>query len=53
MQSKIVYLTIVGLVIGIVLSLLGVGQNILLMAVLGGILGFLVGWIWSTRSGSA
>jgi Na+/citrate or Na+/malate symporter len=50
MQSKILYLTIAGLVIGAILGVLGVTQNFLLVAVLGGILGFLVGWVWNTRT---
>lgn len=53
MQSKVLYLTIAGLVIGAILGLLGVTQNILLVTVLGGIVGFIIGWIWNTRSGSS
>ena len=52
MQSKIAYFTLAGLAIGVVVGMLGVTQKFLLVATLGGILGFLIGWMLNTRSGA-
>ena len=54
-NNKIVSLTIIGLVVGLILAVLaGTGQNNSFMFVpVGGIVGFLAGWFWNTRSGEA
>ena len=54
-KNKIISLTIIGLVIGALLSMLGIsgGSDILLLVPFGGVVGFLAGWIWQSRSGEA
>jgi hypothetical protein len=54
-KNKIISLTIIGLVIGAILSMLGIsgGSDILLLVPFGGVVGFLAGWIWQSRSGEA
>jgi hypothetical protein len=54
-NNKIVALTIIGLVVGLILAMLaGSGQNNAFIFVpFGGIVGFLAGWFWNTRSGEA
>ena len=54
-KNKIISLTIIGIVIGALLSVLGIsgGSDILLLVPIGGIVGFLAGWIWQSRSGEA
>ncbi|MGB5510542.1 MAG: hypothetical protein WBM87_02425 [Woeseiaceae bacterium] len=48
-------LTVIGLVVGLILAVLaGTGQgNSLMFVPFGGIVGFLAGWFWNTRSGEA
>ncbi len=55
MQNKIVSLTIIGLVLGgIVGAVVDSEQAIMaLLAAVGGIIGFLAGWVWNSRSGGS
>ena len=50
MKSKIVSITVLGLVIGAILGLVGVVPNTVGAVIIGGIVGFLVGWFWNSRS---
>jgi len=52
-NNKIMSLTIIGLVVGLILTVLaGSGQgNSFMFVPFGGIVGFLAGWFWNTRSG--
>lgn len=54
-NNKIVSLTIIGLVIGLILAFLaGTGQgNSFMFVPFCGVVGFLAGWFWNTRSGEA
>lgn len=53
-KHKIISLTIIGLVVGVILGVLGIGgANTLALIAVCGIVGFLAGWIWQTRSGKA
>ena len=54
-KNKTISLTIIGLVIGFILGMLGISAdgNVLMITSFGGIVGFLAGWIWQTRSGEA
>mgnify|MGYP001820892943 CR=1 FL=1 len=54
-NNKIISLTIIGLVIGLILGVLvnSPQTNAIVVAPLGGIIGFVVGWIWETRSTEA
>ncbi len=51
-NNKIISLTVIGIVLGgIVGTLVESGQvNMLSAAIVGGIAGFLAGWIWNSRS---
>ena len=55
MQNKIISLTIIGLVLGgIVGAVVDSEQAIMaLLAAVGGIIGFLAGWVWNSRSGGS
>ena len=46
------HFTLAGLAIGVLVGVLGETQKFLLVATLGGILGFLIGWMLNTRSGA-
>ena len=51
-NNKIISLAVIGLVLG---GIIGVGVNteqinLLSTAAFGGVVGFLAGWIWNTRS---
>ena len=54
-NNKIISLTVIGLVIGLVLALVGISPNanVAVLLPLGGIIGFVAGWIWQTRSPEA
>lgn len=55
-NNKIISLAVIGIVLGgIIGTVVNSGQfNTLTVAVVGGLVGFLAGWIWSSRSeGSA
>ncbi|MDH3266600.1 MAG: hypothetical protein OEM25_06515 [Gammaproteobacteria bacterium] len=54
-NNKIISLTIIGLVLGLICAVLaGSGQgNALIFVPFGGVVGFLAGWFWNTRSGEA
>jgi len=54
-NNKIISLAIIGIVLGgIVGVVVNTAQvNMLSAAALGGIVGFLAGWIWNTRSGES
>ncbi len=51
-KNKTISLTVIGLVIGFVLFLLmNTGEsNVFGLVPIGGVIGFLVGWIWQSRS---
>ena len=55
MQNKIISLVIIGLVLGgIVGAAVDSEQAIMaLLAAIGGIIGFLAGWVWNSRSGGS
>lgn len=51
-NNKIVSLAVIGLVLG---GIVGVGVNteqvnLLSAGIVGGVIGFLAGWVWNTRS---
>ncbi len=51
-NNKIISLAVIGLVLG---GIIGVGVNteqinMLSAAIFGGVVGFLAGWVWNTRS---
>ena len=54
-NNKIISSTIIGLAVGLILAVMaGTGQNNSFMFIpVGGIVGFLAGWFWNTRSGEA
>ena len=54
-NNKIISLTVIGLVVGIILAVLNNSPqaNAIVLAPLGGIVGFLAGWVWQTRSTEA
>ena len=54
-NNKIISLTIIGIVIGgIVGTLFDSGQvDMLSAAIVGGVAGFLAGWIWNSRPGES
>jgi len=54
-NNKIISLTVIGIVLGgVVGALVESGQiNMLSVAIVGGIAGFLAGWIWNSRSGES
>jgi len=54
-NNKIISLAIIGIVLGgIVGTLVESGQvNMLSGAIVGGVAGFLAGWIWNSRSGES
>lgn len=54
-NNKIISLTIIGIVLGgIVGTLVDSGQvNMLSAAIVGGVAGFLAGWVWNSRSGES
>ncbi len=54
-KNKIISSTIIGLVVGLILAVLGgAGEaNSFMFVPFGGIVGFLAGWFWNTRSGEA
>ena len=51
-NNKIVSLTVIGLVVGLILAVLvnSPQANAIVLAPFGGIVGFLAGWVWQTRS---
>jgi len=51
-NNKIVSLTVIGIVLGgIIGTVVNSGQfNTITVAVVGGVAGFLAGWIWNSRS---
>lgn len=49
-NNKIISLTVIGLVIGIVLFLLMNSGAAIAMVPAGGVAGFLAGWIWQSRT---
>ena len=51
-NNKVISLTVIGIVLGgIVGTVVNTGQfNMLTVAVFGGVVGFLAGWIWNSRS---
>ncbi len=55
MQNKLISLTIIGLVLGgIVGAVVDSEQAIMaLLAAVGGVIGFLAGWVWNSRSGES
>ncbi len=54
-KNKVISLTIIGLVLGgIIGSVADLEQaNMVTLGVAGGVLGFLAGWIWNSRSGES
>lgn len=52
-NNKIISLTIVGLVVGGIIGAVGASQQseLLIVAGVGGAIGFLAGWVWESRSG--
>jgi gas vesicle protein len=54
-QNKIISLAVIGLVIGgIVGAIANLEQgNLAAIACFGGVIGFLAGWIWNSRSGGS
>jgi hypothetical protein len=54
-QNKIISLAIIGLVLGgIVGAMVDSEQaNTATLAVVGGVIGFLAGWVWNSRSGGS
>ena len=55
MQNKVISLAIIGLVLGgIVGAAVDTGPaNMAILAAIGGIIGFLAGWVWNSRSGGS
>ena len=54
MENKTITLAIVGLVVGGILGAVVGGDNsIFTYAPFGGVIGFLVGWIWQSRGGES
>ena len=52
-NNKIAALTLIGIVVGSLVGLVvstGQANLLYLLGVLGGILGFLAGWVWNTRT---
>lgn len=54
-NNKIISLTVIGLVIGLILGILvnSPQANAIVLAPIGGVVGFLAGWVWQTRSTEA
>jgi small basic protein len=54
-NNKIISLTVIGLVLGLILALAmnSPDANVATLLPLGGIIGFIVGWVWNTRSPEA
>ena len=54
-QNKIVSLTVIGLVIGGILGILVNSEQVsaAALAAIGGVVGFLAGWFWNSRSGGS
>jgi len=54
-NNKIISLTVIGLVVGLILAVIANSPqaDIVLLAPLGGVIGFLAGWVWQTRSSDA
>lgn len=54
-NNKIISLTVIGLVIGLILALVmnSPNANVAVLLPLGGIIGFAAGWVWNTRSPEA
>lgn len=52
MKSKIISFTVLGLVVGALLGLLGIVPNTVAALIIGGIFGFLIGWFVNSRSTS-
>jgi hypothetical protein len=54
-QNKIISLAIIGLVLGgIVGAMVDSEQaNAATLAIVGGVIGFLAGWVWNSRSGGS
>jgi hypothetical protein len=55
MQNKIISLTIIGLVLGGIVGAAVVSEQAIMamLAAVGGIIGFLAGWVWNSRSGGS
>ena len=55
MQNKIISLAIIGLVLGGIVGAAVDSEpaNMAILAAVGGIIGFLAGWVWNTRSGGS
>ena len=54
-NNKTISLTIIGFVLGLILAVVANSPeaNMLVVGPFGGIVGFLAGWIWQSRSGEA
>lgn len=54
-NNKIISLTVIGLVIGLILGVVvnSPNANVAVLLPLGGIVGFVAGWVWQTRSPEA
>jgi len=54
-NNKIISLTVIGLVVGLIIGVLANSPqvNIAVFLPLGGIIGFVAGWVWQTRSSDA
>ena len=54
-KNKTISLTIIGLVLGgIIGAVVNLEQaNMFTLAIFGGVIGFLAGWIWNSRSGES
>ena len=54
-QNKIISLAIIGLVIGGIVGVLVNSEQVsaVMLAAFGGVIGFLAGWIWNSRSGDS
>ena len=54
-NNKIISLTVIGLVVGFILAVLvnSPEASAIVLAPLGGVVGFLAGWIWQTKSPDA
>ncbi len=55
MQNKVISLAIIGLVLGGIVGAAVDSEQALmaLLAAVGGIIGFLAGWVWNSRSGGS
>lgn len=54
-NNKIISLTVIGVLIGLVLAFVvsSANVNVVMLMLVGGIVGFLAGWVWQTRSPEA